>query len=138
MRIHLDGLAMEQPGEGQSFNATRQGDLPYSLDLPLQPGGLRLALYGPEDSSFPPSTKGPPVVVHVPLGSFLLWRGDMIHGGGMWDFMRSNGFRMHAYLPLNKDHYGLVYTHTPEIEWHSRGGPRLANFYLDPYGRDFI
>lgn len=80
--------------------------MPFSFDLPLNPRGLRLAVWG---TQYPQSKEEPfyttPIDVHVFGGEILLWRCDMIHGGCLPDPTGQLGaFRQHGFLPLNKEH----------------------------------
>lgn len=89
-------------------------DLPWSLDMPLQKGGLRLAFYGCDDGKVVET----PEVIHVPFRHALFWRGDYIHAGCLADLLGGHGFRMHAYIPLHEAQRQMSLTTLPEIEWH--------------------
>jgi len=83
--------------------------LPWSFDMPHNPHGLRLAMWGTE---YPQSDEEKlyqiPVDVKVPAKHLLLWRGDLIHGGCLNDPNGNTGaLRQHAFLPLHRQHTGL-------------------------------
>ena len=95
---------------------------PWSLDMPLQSGGMRLAFYGTEEGVL----KETPIVVHIPFRHALFWRGDCVHAGCLADLLGGHGFRMHAYLPLEEDQCHMMQTVRPEIEWRDKEAKRYA------------
>ena len=78
---------------------------PWSMDMPNNPNGLRLAFWGTE---YPPhKLRTMPIEIVVPPHHVLLWRGDMVHAGALFDPKGGTGFRMHGCLPLVREHIGL-------------------------------
>lgn len=79
---------------------------PWSFDMPQNPNGLRLAVYGTE---YPQSSDEvlyeTPVDVNVYGKELLLWRGDLVHGGCLKDPKGDLGaLRQHGFVPLHKEH----------------------------------
>mmetsp|Transcript_20959 Transcript_20959/g.44844 ORF Transcript_20959/g.44844 Transcript_20959/m.44844 type:complete len:432 (-) Transcript_20959:47-1342(-) len=107
----------------RSRNRNGQLLLPWSFDMPLTEGGLRLAFYGIDDPKDPLMLLETPVEMFVPPKHVMLWRGDCIHAGGLLDSLGRSGFRMHGCLPLAPAHRGCGHDSGAKIEWH---GPSRA------------
>jgi hypothetical protein len=117
----------DERGRGRKRKSTedepkKPKDLPWSLDMPLQKGGLRLAFYGCDDGTVIET----PEVMHVPFRHVLFWRGDCIHAGCLADLLGGHGFRMHAYIPLHEAQRQMSLTTLPEIEWHDENNRRYT------------
>jgi hypothetical protein len=102
--------------------------LPWSMDMPLTRGGLKLQFYGPEDCLDQNKVSS---VVEVPARHVLLWRGDCVHSGGLLDLDGQPGFRMHGYLNLVPAHMPLTNSVLRTIDWRDNYGTRYEN-YLEP------
>lgn len=111
-------------------------NLPYSMDMGLTHGGIRLQIFGIEDYSVMHCNRVP-LPLHVPLQSAAFWRADVIHGGCLWDLSYCGGFRMHSYIPLNEAQEMMGKTPSPEIEWHARSGESFAPLFYNLYGVPF-
>ena len=82
----------------------------WSADIPLTADGLALNLWGA-----PCCKTGVPVAVMLKRNQVLLWRGDVIHGGGFSGKVSAEqaevskgvrSFRLHLNLMLCKEHIG--------------------------------
>lgn len=102
----------------RSLNKAGQPLLPWSFDMPLTQGGLRLAFYGIDDPQNPSALLETPVEMYVPPKHVMLWRGDCVHAGGLLDGLGKSGFRMHGCLPLSPAHRGCGHDSVARIEWH--------------------
>lgn len=78
---------------------------PWNMDVPLNDNGMRLAMWGSEHHHS--GLREVPVEIIVPPHHVLLWRADCVHAGALFDPQCGPGFRMHAYLPLIKEHEGI-------------------------------
>lgn len=124
---------------------------PMSFDMPLGKGkGMQLSSFIRKtkevDESWPPIThvNGDYLVerrVHVPVGSLIIWRGDMIHSGAYpgIDNINDGAFRVHGYLPVYKSMAGggsfAAEGHTIDMK-----GPysrKMAVFTYDEAGRNW-
>lgn len=96
--------------------------LPWSMDMPLTKGGMQLQFYGPAHDM----TK--PQILQIPTKHVILWRGDCVHAGGLWDLLGGPGFRMHGYLNLVEAHESMTNTALRTIEWRDEHGVRYKNY----------
>ncbi len=109
---------------------------PWSLDCPFDSGGLRLAFYGPEALEGHTS-KESATILHCPLGKALLWRGDCVHAGSLYDLLGGGGLRMHAYLSLLGAQGAMSNTILPKIEWQNKNGTRYSKYKKKSGGEDY-
>jgi len=84
---------------------------PWAADTPLSHGGLGLNIWHNHQSNAGCAAnkeKMTPlenwnVKIHVPHEWMLLWRGDMVHGGGLQNGEEDGALRIHWYLPMKAD-----------------------------------
>lgn len=78
---------------------------PWSADIPLAETGMRLNIWHGFQTNAERGKNGLPsenynVTIEVPLGWMLLWRGDIIHGGGLENRAKNGAMRVHWYIPM--------------------------------------
>ena len=96
---------------------------PWSVDTPLADTGMRINVWHGFD---PEARKAPkqrrlsdkitslPIqnynaTIHIPKGWVMLWRGDVVHAGGLQNKGQNTALRVHWYVPMKLDD-------TPTIE----------------------
>ena len=97
--------------------------LPWSADIPISDGGLFLNLWRGYDNEFvdsarlptPPPLMNFAIKVHIPFKSIMLWRGDLVHGGGYDNELGNGALRIHWYIPMKPSDEGSVCGATPNI-----------------------
>jgi hypothetical protein len=113
-----------------SPNSRGPNYLPWSMDMPLNKDGMRLAFYGPYDERMNKT----PTMVHVPFRKCLFWRADCLHAGGFADLNGGPGFRMHAYIPLDKHQRHTMLEIRPTIFTKNRDNQRIEQLVNGPDG----
>lgn len=78
---------------------------PWSADIPLAGGGMNLNLWHGFQTNGRFSRDNVPlenwnIELHVPDGWMLLWRGDLVHAGGLLNTKGDGALRVHWYLPM--------------------------------------
>jgi hypothetical protein len=127
---HIDYASTTLEAYVASVGGERREFLPWSMDMPLTKGGMRLAFYGPYNAKMDPT----PTMVHVPFRTSLFWRADCLHAGGFADIEGGPGFRMHAYIALNTDQYHTMLDNKPSIYTDAEAGRKFSEFVNKPDG----
>jgi len=86
---------------------------PWAADTPLSHGGLNLNIWHGHQSNAGFSVKENKdnttplenwnIKIHVPYEWMFLWRGDVVHGGGLQNGEEDGALRIHWYLPMKLD-----------------------------------
>lgn len=114
-QLYGRGRKRKQNEGPDACSALPSDPLPWSADIPLSEGGFYINIWHGFDPKFAGGVdpehcpvQNWNIKVHVPFKSILLWRGDLVHGGG-YDNRKNNGaLRLHWYIPMKKDDIATV------------------------------